>query len=316
MISYAPRAGGIGPHVDNYDVFLLQGRGTRKWSIQNALMDRETEARSLIPHNPLRVLASFRETHAWTLEPGDLLYLPPRVPHDGVSLDQDCMTYSIGFRAPTQEELLEAATAAAVSTLREREAGPRFYVDPHLPYAQDVGEITPVALKQVRGLVQDALAAVLDDDALLARWAGRSLTGPKHRSRAVAAEEGEEYGVWMEREEARAVVQELLGWESSRETEEKGATQASMPRKLYRAEGLKFAHADGGRLLFVDGHVWDLRDEDEERRRRICNCLTGGASPFPLQDISSVLRESLECVDVVTEWLMRGFLYVVEENCT
>lgn len=226
------------------------------------------------------------------------------------------MTYSIGFRAPTQEELLEAATAAAVSTLREREAGPRFYVDPHLPYAQDVGEITPVALKQVRGLVQDALAAVLDDDALLARWAGRSLTGPKHRSRAVAAEEGEEYGVWMEREEARAVVQELLGWESSRETEEKGATQASMPRKLYRAEGLKFAHADGGRLLFVDGHVWDLRDEDEERRRRICNCLTGGASPFPLQDISSVLRESLECVDVVTEWLMRGFLYVVEENCT
>ena len=93
MISYAPQAGGIGPHVDNYDVFLLQGQGTRKWSIQNLILSSQDEKKSLIPNSPVRILSNFQEDYAWILEPGDMLYLPPRVPHNGVSLAGEGMTY-------------------------------------------------------------------------------------------------------------------------------------------------------------------------------------------------------------------------------
>jgi 50S ribosomal protein L16 3-hydroxylase len=98
MVSYAPRGGGVGPHFDSYDVFLLQGEGRRRWrtSAQRDL--------ALVENAPLRILRRFRPTREWVLRPGDLLYLPPRCAHDGIALS-DCVTYSIGFRAPDAREL-------------------------------------------------------------------------------------------------------------------------------------------------------------------------------------------------------------------
>jgi len=98
MASYAPPGGGVGPHFDSYDVFLLQGTGSRRWRVS-----RQRDL-SLVPGAPLKLLRRFRATREWVLHPGDLLYLPPRCAHDGVAVT-DCITYSIGFRAPHAQEL-------------------------------------------------------------------------------------------------------------------------------------------------------------------------------------------------------------------
>ncbi|HET9023679.1 MAG TPA: cupin domain-containing protein [Burkholderiaceae bacterium] len=100
MVSYASDGGGIGPHVDSYDVFLLQAWGRRRWRISR---QRDLD---LVSNAPLKLLADFRADEEWTLEAGDMLYLPPGVAHDGTALGE-CLTYSIGFRAPTYQELLE-----------------------------------------------------------------------------------------------------------------------------------------------------------------------------------------------------------------
>ena len=101
MISYATDTGGVGPHLDSYDVFLLQAEGRRRWRI-----GRQTD-RSLIEGAPIKLLRHFTPTHEYLLEPGDMLYLPPHWGHEGVAVGE-CMTYSIGFRAPTWQELGEA----------------------------------------------------------------------------------------------------------------------------------------------------------------------------------------------------------------
>ncbi|MGH8112125.1 MAG: cupin domain-containing protein, partial [Rhodanobacteraceae bacterium] len=95
MISYATDGGGVGAHVDQYDVFLLQGLGQRHWSIDT----RPNPPTAFRDDVPLKLLREFHPTHAWMLDPGDMLYLPPGVPHDGVAVGE-CMTFSIGMRAP------------------------------------------------------------------------------------------------------------------------------------------------------------------------------------------------------------------------
>ena len=100
MVSYATDGGGVGPHFDSYDVFLLQGMGKRRWRIGNQ------KDQTLIDGLPIRILKDFRPVHDWVLEPGDLLYLPPEWAHDGVAVGE-CMTYSVGFRAAPAQELAE-----------------------------------------------------------------------------------------------------------------------------------------------------------------------------------------------------------------
>jgi len=100
MVSYAAAGGGVGPHFDSYDVFLLQGAGTRRWRI-SAQKDR-----ALVVNAPLRILKNFRPRHEWVVAPGDLLYLPPRHAHEGVAVTP-CMTLSVGFRAPRKQALAE-----------------------------------------------------------------------------------------------------------------------------------------------------------------------------------------------------------------
>jgi 50S ribosomal protein L16 3-hydroxylase len=102
MVSYAPNGGGVGPHFDSYDVFLLQGQGKRLWRIS------EQTDLSLVEGAPLRILQNFDTAQEWLVETGDLLYLPPHLAHWGIAVSDgaiDCMTYSIGFRAPKNQEL-------------------------------------------------------------------------------------------------------------------------------------------------------------------------------------------------------------------
>ncbi|HET7730943.1 MAG TPA: cupin domain-containing protein [Usitatibacter sp.] len=119
MASYAAPGGGVGPHVDSYDVFLLQGLGRRKWQIS-----RQAD-HAFVPGLPLKVLARFVPDEEWVLEAGDMLYLPPGVAHHGVALSE-CLTWSIGFRAPGDAELVEGF----LDYLRDRPPPRGQYRDP------------------------------------------------------------------------------------------------------------------------------------------------------------------------------------------
>jgi 50S ribosomal protein L16 3-hydroxylase len=101
MVSYATTGGGVGAHVDSYDVFLLQGQGQRRWRIS-----QQTDL-SLVPKLPLKILSNFISEEEWILNPGDMLYLPPNIAHEGIALSNDCLTYSIGYRAPRLHDAVD-----------------------------------------------------------------------------------------------------------------------------------------------------------------------------------------------------------------
>jgi 50S ribosomal protein L16 3-hydroxylase len=168
MISFATTGGGVGPHFDQYDVFLIQGRGRRRWRIGQ----RCDDATALRPHQDLRLLAEFDEQAVYDLGPGDILYVPPGVAHDGVALDDDCMTLSIGFRAPSRAELITGWSDHVVDGLGEDDR----YSDPVLPLQAHPGEITPAALDRLQAMVLERLA----DRAEFARWFGSFNTAPKY----------------------------------------------------------------------------------------------------------------------------------------
>lgn len=165
MISYAEPGGGVGAHVDQYDVFLLQGLGQRHWAI-NTDPDAPKEFRSDVE---LKQLKHFESTHEWLLDPGDMLYLPPGVPHDGVAFGGPCMTFSVGMRAPSQAELVGDLADYLAEHLSEDQR----YADPDLAPVKRYGEIDKAALKRVRTAVP--LATTLDDATLL-DWFGRFMT--------------------------------------------------------------------------------------------------------------------------------------------
>jgi 50S ribosomal protein L16 3-hydroxylase len=165
MISYAEPGGGVGPHVDQYDVFLLQGLGQRHWAISTD-PDAPKDFR---PDIELKQLAQFEPTHEWLLEPGDMLYLPPGVPHDGVAFGGPCLTFSVGMRAPSQAEL----TGDLADYLAEHLSEEQRYADPDLAPARAAGEIDKAALARLRAALP--LAATLDEDTLR-DWFGRFIT--------------------------------------------------------------------------------------------------------------------------------------------
>lgn len=168
MVSYAADGGGVGPHFDNYDVFLVQGLGRRRWEL-GKLCDDNT---ALLPHDDLRLLADFNPVEEWILDPGDILYVPPRVAHRGTAIGDDCMTYSIGFRAPSRGELIESWADDLVPDLQEIDR----YEDPHLAQQDNPGEISADAITALQGMIAEK---VLDRSSFV-QWFGRYNTAPKN----------------------------------------------------------------------------------------------------------------------------------------
>ena len=166
MVSYAPTHGTVGPHIDNYDVFLIQGAGHRRWQIGTEPVEDE----DIVPDLDVRILADFEAEREFVLGPGDLLYLPPRVAHYGVATDDQCMTYSVGFRAPRHQDLVANFLQHAVETI-DPDAR---YSDPDLDPVDHPGELHREAREKVREL----LRGLVRDDASLDRWLGRFLTRP------------------------------------------------------------------------------------------------------------------------------------------
>jgi 50S ribosomal protein L16 3-hydroxylase len=165
MVSYAEPGGGVGAHVDQYDVFLLQGLGQRHWAISDDLMAPKEFRHDV----ELKQLAQFEPTHEWLLEPGDMLYLPPGVPHDGVAFGGPCMTFSIGMRAPSQAEL----TGDLADHIAEHLPEELRYTDPDLKPAKAAGEIDRAAIDRLKTTLP--FAAALNDD-MLRDWFGCFIT--------------------------------------------------------------------------------------------------------------------------------------------
>lgn len=164
MVSYAPDGGGVGPHFDSYDVFLLQGQGQRLWRIS------EQKDLSLIEGAPLRILQNFQTEQEFVLEAGDMLYLPPQVAHWGIAVGE-CMTYSIGFRAPSAQEL----ATQFLAHMQERIALKGMYSDPALSLQKHPAKISAAMIDNV----SDILSKITWKKADIAQFLGQYLSEPK-----------------------------------------------------------------------------------------------------------------------------------------
>lgn len=221
MVSYANDGGGVGAHFDQYDVFLIQGLGRRRWQI-GGLCDESTP---LLPHDGLRLLADFEALEEWILEPGDILYVPPRFAHNGVAVGDDCMTYSVGFRAPSRRELVAGWSESILSELDDDDR----YTDPDPLSAERRGEIGGQALDRLQAMVAEALL----DRENFARWFGRYTTLPRNTDIDWRPEE------MCQPEQAQRML--------------------SSGAALLRNPAMRFAfvrHDAGGLDLFVDGECF------------------------------------------------------------
>jgi 50S ribosomal protein L16 3-hydroxylase len=225
MVSYASDGGGVGPHFDQYDVFLVQGLGTRRWQV-GTLCDDNTE---LLPHDDLRLLANFEATEEWLLEPGDMLYVPPRFAHNGVAVGDDCMTYSIGFRAPSRSELIAHYVDDVLAGLSDDDR----YEDAGLAAQGNPGEITAEALAALHSMVLEKLT---DRDAF-ARWFGTNNSTPKYPDIDWAPE-------------APVSIDEL-----------RARLAAGEPLHRNPASRISFVRQAEGVLLFVDGECFGCAGE-------------------------------------------------------
>jgi len=235
MVSYATDGGGVGPHYDQYDVFLIQGLGRRRWRIGRHC-DADTPLRA---HDDLRLLDAFEAVDEWVLEPGDMLYVPPGVAHDGIAVGDDCMTYSVGFRAPSRAELVEGWCADVAERLSEDDR----YADPDLTAQAHPGEIGAAALAQLQAMVMEAMA----EPVAFARWFGEWSTTRKYAELDYSPDEA------VEDDAVRALLAE-------------GAALLRNP-----ASRFAFVREEAGGLrLFADGVVFDCVGDAAAFAERLC----------------------------------------------
>ena len=235
MVSYASDGGGVGPHFDQYDVFLIQGLGRRRWQV-GPVADADA---AMLPNDDLRLLADFTATDEWILEPGDILYLPPRFAHDGVAVGDDCMTYSVGFRAPSRAELIAHWCDHLLAELADDDR----YADPDLLAQSNPGEIAPAALDRLHAMVSEKL----NDRAGFACWFGGFTSTPKYP-------------------DADYTPEDAVGTNALRKALERGAT-------LERNPASRFAFVRTGAdtlTLFVDGDGIDCTGETATLAEQLC----------------------------------------------
>jgi len=167
MISYATDGGGVGPHFDSYDVFLLQAHGQRRWRIGR------NKDLSLVPGMPLKILQNFEAEEEFVLNPGDMLYLPPKYAHDGIA-EGECMTWSIGFRSPQEGELARELLLGLADEAFDG-VGDSLYRDPKQPAVSSPAAV-PTAMVD---FARSAIAKALKDPHLMESLLGEYLTEPK-----------------------------------------------------------------------------------------------------------------------------------------
>ena len=268
MISFATDGGGVGPHFDSYDVFLLQAHGTRRWRIG------KQKDGTLQPNMPLKILANFKPEQEFDLQPGDMLYLPPRYAHDGVAVGE-CMTYSIGFKAPKEVDLgRELLLRYADDTQKDQEdqeddaSGTKRNIKPDVLYrdadqlaVEHPAEIPAALLAFARQAVDKAMA---DPDAL-ARNLGEYLTEPKAN-------------VWFDEPEDDVVL-----------TRQNRVELSPRSQMMFDA-----------RHIFLNGESWRAAGNDAKLMRRLADqrCLNA----------AELTKASDGAVSLLQEWIDEGWL--------
>lgn len=238
MISYATRGGGVGPHYDNYDVFLIQASGQRRWEV-GGIFGEDSPRRD---NTPVMILPEWNPEEVFILNPGDMLYIPPRLGHNGTAESDDCMTYSVGFRAPSHADILRQFTDFVGEQLKSETR----YSDPDLILRQSPGLIRQTDMEKVRAIITD----YVNEPDLLENWFGQFMTEPKYPEQAASSGNSETYSV----EELTDYLQE-------------GGL-------LYRSEGSRFAYrekADGSAVLFVNGEACDVSAGSINFARALCD---------------------------------------------
>jgi len=271
MVSYATDGGGVGPHFDQYDVFLVQGLGRRRWQIGARCDERS----ALLPHDDLRLLADFAATDEWILEPGDILYVPPGFAHDGVAVGDDCMTYSIGFRAPSRRELIENWCDDLLAEMPEEDR----YGDPDLAIQDNPGEISANAVERLHAMIIETMR----DRAAFARWFGQYSSTPKYPDMD-----------WRpEAPVSRAALRASI------------ATGLALERNP--ASRFAFLRHDAQAVsLFVDGEIYACAGETAALAERLCAQDRGAIDP----DLAS----SDEALDLIETLVNRGSLSFEAED--
>lgn len=268
MVSYASRGGSVGPHFDNYDVFLIQGQGQRHWQVGEPC----SAASSLQTGQPLSLLSEFNQQQQWQLQAGDILYLPPLYSHWGVAQSDDCMTYSVGFRAPSHGEILADFCDDQLAQLSDQLR----YQDPQLPPQDNPGELTPAAIAQVQSILQQQLA---NSDAI-SQWFGRYMTRPK-------------YALDDDLEAERITLQQL----------QDDLASASF---IHRDSATRFAftHQDDDVILFING----VATHCQQQRAQLAQLLAA-SDHYPVAVIAAFLRND-DCQRLLLDLFSRGDLYI------
>ncbi|WP_321323325.1 cupin domain-containing protein [uncultured Parasphingorhabdus sp.] len=235
MVSYASDGGGVGPHFDHYDVFLVQGLGQRRWQI-GGMCDDQTALRQ---HEDLLLLANFEAVEEWVLNPGDMLYIPPGIAHNGIAVGTDCMTYSIGFRSPSRKELIGHWCDDLLPGLGDDDR----YRDPDMTLQDNPGEIPAMALDRLHAMIMEKLA----DRAEFARWFGEYSSTPRYPETNWSPEQP------IETEHLRHLLKS--------------------DQMLFRNPASRFSFVredDRSLLLFVDGECFPCEDEAASFAEILC----------------------------------------------
>ena len=167
MVSYSTPKGGVGPHLDQYDVFIIQGEGKRHWRVglPNPTLKQFAQNKKLLQVEPFEAVIDC------ILEPGDILYIPPGCPHEGYAVE-NALNYSVGFRAPNQQDLLSSFADHIIDT----ESGQKRYTDHNLTLRESKGELTNLEVDKVKTL----MATLLENNELFKQWLGNTLSQAKH----------------------------------------------------------------------------------------------------------------------------------------
>ncbi len=235
MVSFASDGGGVGPHFDHYDVFLVQGLGQRRWQI-GGMCDDQTPLRS---HEDLLLLADFEAVEEWILDPGDMLYIPPGIAHNGVAIGKDCMTYSIGFRSSSRKELMGSWCDDLLPKMTDDDR----YCDPDLAEQANPGEISASAIDRLHAMLTEKLS----DRKEFAKWFGEYNSTPRYPETDWRPQDP------IEIEHLR----ELL----------------TADHPLFRNPASRFSYireSENKLLLFVDGECFSCTDEAIELAEMLC----------------------------------------------
>ncbi|MGK0441439.1 MAG: 50S ribosomal protein L16 3-hydroxylase [Pseudohongiellaceae bacterium] len=274
MVSYASDGGSVGPHYDNYDVFLIQGLGQRRWKLGQFCESDE----ALLKNTPLKILQNFETTEEWVLNPGDILYVPPRYAHWGTGEGEDCMTYSVGFRAPDHSEILSHFCDHQLAQLTDQQR----YQDPTLSTKQAPGEINADAIANI----QDILKRLSDNPAAITEWFGQYMTEPKYPH----LHDDEQQGLSTRDIEALLHEHDII----------------------YRnpASRLAYNHSQNTHCLqlFVDGKSQAINPAAEELAKQLCN-----EREYSSETLLTMLKID-ECNGLISHLFNIGILYCYELN--